>query len=54
MQHAGMKSYKEKASIRLAFPRKDSILHKKKETVEPSPYSSSEQYRTEIQCSERS
>ena len=39
MQHAGMKSQKEKASIRLAFARKDSILHKEKETVELSPSS---------------
>ena len=54
MQHAGMKSHKEKASLRLAFARKDSILHKEKETVEPSPSSSSEQSRTEIQCSETS
>ena len=51
MQHAGMKSHKEKVSVRLAFARKDSILHKEKETVEPSPSSSSEQSRTEIQCS---
>ena len=50
MQHAGMKSHKEKASIRLAF----FILHKEKETVEPSPSSSSEQSRTELQCSETS
>ena len=54
MQHAGMKSNKEKASVRLAFTRKDSILCKEKETVEPSPFSSSEQSRTEIQCSETS
>ena len=51
MQHAGMESQKEKASVRLAFTRKDSILHKEKETVEPSPSSSAES-RTEIQCSE--
>ena len=30
MQHAGMKSHKEKASVRLSFARKDSILHKEK------------------------
>ena len=54
MQHAGMKSHKKKASVRLAFARKDSVLHKEKETVEPSPSSSSEQSRTEIQCSETS
>ena len=42
------------ASVRLAFARKDSILHKEKETVEPSPCSLSEQSRTEIQCSETS
>ena len=30
MQHAGMKSHKEKASVRLAFARKDSVLHKEK------------------------
>ena len=35
MQHAGMKSHKEKASVRLAFASKDSILHKEKETLEP-------------------
>ena len=53
MQHEGMKSHKEKASsVRLAVGRKDSILHKEKEAVEPSPSSSSEQSRTEIQCSE--
>ena len=28
MQLAGMKSHKEQASVRLAFARKDSILHK--------------------------
>ena len=38
MQHAGMKIHKEKASGRLAFARKDSILHKEKETVEPAPF----------------
>ena len=56
MQHAGMKSHKEKASARLAFARKDkySIVDKEKETVEPSPLSSSEQSRTEVQCSETS
>ena len=54
MQHAGMKNPKEKASVRLAFTRKNSILHKEKETVEPSTSSSSEQSRTEIQCSETS
>ena len=30
IQHAGMESHKEKASARLAFARKDSILHKEK------------------------
>ena len=54
MQHAGMKSYKEKATVRLALARKDSILHKEKETGEPSPSDSSEKCRTEIQCSEKS
>ena len=50
MQHVGMKSHKEKASVRLAFARKDSVLCKERETVEPSQSSSSEQSRTEIQC----
>ena len=54
MQYAGMKCHKEKASVRLAFARKDSLLHKEKETVEPSPSSSSEQSGTEMQCSETS
>ena len=54
MKHAGMKSHKEKASARLSFARKDSMLHKEKETVEPSPSSSSEQSTTEIQHSETS
>ena len=54
MQHACMKSHKEKASVRLAFARKDSLLHKEKETVDPSPSSSLEQSRTEIHCSETS
>ena len=44
MPHAGMKSHKEKASVRLTFARKDS---KENETVEPSSSSSSEQSRTE-------
>ena len=52
MQHAGMKSHKEKASVRVELARKDSILHKGKETAEQSPSSSSEQGRTEIRCSE--
>ena len=33
MQHAGMKNHKKKASVRLAFARKDSTLHKENRTV---------------------
>ena len=54
MQHAGMKKRHKKVSVRLAFAWKDSILHKERETIEPSPSSSSEQSRTEIQYSETS
>ena len=51
MQHTGMKSHKEKVSVRLGFAIKIPYC-RKKEKLEPLPSTSSEQSRTEIQCSE--